>query len=235
MGTYKSVYKFNKDLYIDTVQALITILATSAAKQDTLSGFSGIANLAEIYYDRTDNTDATVDIKVKDSSTWTILAELPYTRIKMKSNTKFLKHFKPNELIIDEDLGTSIENMDIKLVSELYNTKDYYPSVAFSEVRYAIVNENGGKPITDITHNVELESYPGIYIERKVERNILIDKVRKSGNIYIEKVAMTYFKITTKLYYNGTDEDIISIETLLFDDNYNNLSLTNKKILGIGK
>lgn len=235
MGTYKSVYKFNKDLYIDTVQALITILATSAAKQDTLSGFSGIANLAELYYNRTDNTEATINIKIKDNSTWTVLAELPYTRIKMKSNTKFLKHFKPDELVIDDDLGTSIENMDIKLASELYDTKDYYPSVAFSDIRYAIMNENDGKPIIDITHNVELESYPGIYIERKVERNVLVDKIRKSGNIYIEKVAMTYFKITTKLYYSGTDESIISMETLLFDDNYNNLSLVNKKLLGIEK
>ena len=233
MCAYKSVYKFNKDLYIDTVQMFITILSTSAAKQSTLSGFSGVANLADLYYNRTDNTEATINIKMKNSSTWSILAELPYVRIKLKSNPKFLKHFKTDELIINDELGTHIESMDIKLATELYNHDDGYPSSAFTAVRRAIVDENNGLPIVN-SHDVELDSYPGIKVERKVERTNLIDKIRR-GNKYIEKIAMTCFKITTRLYYDGLDESIIYMETLLFDDEYNKLSLVNKKLLGIEK
>jgi len=230
MGNYKSVYKFDYGLYIDTVQAFITILATSAAKVTTESMFSGIANLTELYYNRKDSTNATLSIKMKDSNTWDILVEAPYVKIRLKSNNKLLKHFKQNELIISDDLGFKIETDDRLFAHSLYN-EEGYPSDFFEANRDLI--SSGNNPSAIMTY--ELDSYPGISLQRELHWLNLIDKTRSRGNLYIEKVAMTCAKIVTKLFYTGTEEIIIEMETIFGDNNFSGLSTTNKRILGIDK
>jgi len=119
----------------------------------------------------------------------------------------------------------------IKLAANILYNEEGYPSDFFEANRDLI--SSGNNPSAIMTY--ELDSYPGISLQRELHWLNLIDKTRSRGNLYIEKVAMTCAKIVTKLFYTGTEEIIIEMETIFGDNNFSGLSTTNKRILGIDK
>ena len=232
MGVYHSRVKFHHDIY-KKINISIIALIKDTLNKDYLEDihYTPFSELFRDSYMHGKDLNLKLDINFKNAEDFTLKVYLPYTQTKVTTNTSLLKHFKEKELslTVREINEAFLTPTEIK-IEELYGY-DGYPTSVFT---YNTEDLNLGETI-NVTYDKELSSYPGISIKRTELYGNCYDNIRDSvkRNKYIKVVDMSYYRVITKVYYTGTEEEIIKMDTTFGTKNLSSLNTTNKRLLGI--
>ena len=232
MGVYHSRVKFNHNVYKRIDIAIVLLIKDTLCKNYIRDlNYTPFSELFRVLYKHGKELNLKLDINFKNAEDFILKIHFPYMQTKVTTNTSLLKHFKENELSLTVgEINQIFITPNETKIEELYGF-DGYPTSAFT---YKTEDLNLGETI-NVTHDVELNSYPGISIRRTELYGNCYDNIRDSvkRNKYIKVVDMSYYRVITKVYYTGTEEEIIKMDTTFGTKNLSSLNTTNKRLLGI--